>query len=118
MRFRPRRGSWMRDAAPASFGKPTGTDLFVGRHIFGILANLGMEDIAIDYIVVDTIRVPRPTFAAIIEAWRDGYAEAIGELTAITRESATAYFEQMIATIRDPRGYAVWMVPVAIGRVP
>ena len=104
--------------APASFGTATGTDLFVGRHIFGILANLGMEDVAIDYIVVDTIRVPRPTFAAIIEAWRDGYAEAIGELTNITRESATAYFDQMIATIRDPRRYAVWMVPVASARVP
>jgi ubiquinone/menaquinone biosynthesis C-methylase UbiE len=104
--------------APASFGTATGTDLFVGRHIFGILAKLGMEDIAIDYIVVDTNRVPRPTFAAIIEAWRDGYAEAIGEFTSITRESATAYFDQMIATIRDPRGYAVWMVPVASARVP
>src|SRR5436309_12867095 len=104
--------------APASFGAATGTDLFVGRHIFGILANLGMEEIAIDYIVVDTIRVPRPTFASIIEAWRDGYAEAIGEFTRITRESATAYFDQMIATIRDPRRYAVWMVPVASARVP
>ena len=62
--------------------------------------------------------MPRETLAAIIEAWRDGYAGAIGELTPITREAAVAYFDQMIANIRDPRGYAVWMVPVVGARVP
>ncbi|MFI4953638.1 MAG: hypothetical protein ACHP7M_10910, partial [Burkholderiales bacterium] len=62
--------------------------------------------------------VPRETFATILEAWRDGYAEPIGELTPITRDSAVAYFDQMIANIRDPRGYAVWMVPVVSARVP
>jgi hypothetical protein len=58
------------------------------------------------------------TFAAIIEAWRDGYCDSIAELTPFTRESATAYFNQMIENIRDPRGYGVWFVPVASGRVP
>jgi len=53
---------------PAAFGAATGTDLFTGRHVFGIFEELGLEEIAIDYVVVDTIRVPRPTFAAIIEA--------------------------------------------------
>jgi hypothetical protein len=77
-----------------------------------------MEEIAIDYAIVDTIRVPRQTFAAILEAWKDGYADAIGELTAITRDTAVAYFDQMIADIRDPRRYAVWMVPVVSARVP
>ena len=42
----------------------------------------------------------------------------IGEMTPITRESALAYFEQMIASIRDPLGYAVWMVPVVSARIP
>jgi ubiquinone/menaquinone biosynthesis C-methylase UbiE len=102
---------------PASFGAATRTDLFVGRNVFGLLADLALEAIAIDYVVVDTLRVPRETFAAILEAWRDGYAEAIGELTAVNRESALAYFEQMIDNVRDPRGYAVWLVPVASARV-
>jgi hypothetical protein len=62
--------------------------------------------------------VPRETFAEILEAWRDGYAEPIGELTPISPESAVAYFDQMIANVRDPRGYAVWMVPVVSARVP
>jgi ubiquinone/menaquinone biosynthesis C-methylase UbiE len=94
------------------------TDLFVGRNTFGILAAMKLEEITVDYVVVDTVRVPRETFAAIIEAWRDGYAESIGELTPISRQSAVAYFNQMIANIRDPLGYAVWMVPVVSARIP
>jgi ubiquinone/menaquinone biosynthesis C-methylase UbiE len=101
----------------ASFGSATGTDLFIGRHAFGILAAMNLEQISVDYVVVDTIRVSRETFAAIIEAWRDGYADSIGELTPISSESAAAYFNQMIANIRDPKGYAVWMVPVVSARI-
>lgn len=103
--------------AAASFGAATGTDLFIGRNIFSILAAMRLKEIAIDYIVVDTLRVPRETFAAMFEAWRDGYSEPIGEMTPITRESATAYFDRMIANVRDPHGYAVWMVPVVSARV-
>lgn len=104
--------------APEQFALATQTDLFVGRHTFGILIKMKLEDIAVDYIVVDTLRVPRETFAAILEAWRDGYADSIGQLTAHTRDSTIAYFEQMIANVRDPHGYAVWMVPVVSARVP
>jgi ubiquinone/menaquinone biosynthesis C-methylase UbiE len=104
--------------APPAFGERTGTNLFIGRDTFGILAAMKLEEIKVDYIVVDTVRVPRETFAAILEAWRDGYAESIGELTPVSSESAVAYFNQMIANIRDPLGYAVWMVPVVSARVP
>src|SRR5205823_9368123 len=94
------------------FAAATGTDLHIGRHTFGLLAALRLKEIAVDYVVVDTLRVPRETFAAILEAWRDGYAESIGQLTPISQESARAYFAQMIADIRDPMRYAAWMVPV------
>lgn len=104
--------------APARFGAATGTDLFIGRNTYRILAELGLQEISVDYVIVDTLRVPRETFAAILEAWRDGYAEAIGELTRFSRESAMAHFDQMIANVRDPHGYAVWMVPVLSARVP
>lgn len=102
---------------PARFGAATGTDLFIGRNIFGILATMRLEVITVDYVVVDTVRVPRDTFASILEAWRDGYVDPIAELTPVTRDRAFAYFEQMIADIRDPRRYAVWMVPVVSARV-
>ena len=68
--------------------------------------------------VVDTLRVPRESFAAIIEAWRDGYAESIAQLTTFARESAVAYFDQMIENIRNATRYAVWMVPVVSAQNP
>ncbi len=104
--------------AAGSFGERTSTDLFIGRHIFRILVTMKLAEIKVDYVLVDTLRVPRETFAAILEAWRDGYADSIGELTPISRDSAVAYFNQMISNILDPRGYAVWMVPVISARVP
>ncbi len=100
-----------------SFAAGTGTDLFIGRNTFSILAAMNLEQITVDYAIVDTLRVPREIFAAIIEAWRDGYVDSIAELTPVTRQDAVAYFEQMIANIRNPRGYAVWMVPVLSARV-
>jgi len=103
---------------PASFGAATETDLFIGRNTFSILSAMHLEAITVDYIVVDTLRVPREPFASIIEAWRDGYSEPIGQFTPISQESARAYFNQMITNIREPKGYAVWMVPVVSARVP
>jgi len=103
---------------PAEFGAKTGTDLFIGRNSFSILAAMRLEEIKVDYVVVDTLRVPRETFAAILTAWRDGYSQPIGELTPMSEELARQYFDQMIASIRDPLGYAVWMVPVVSARKP
>jgi ubiquinone/menaquinone biosynthesis C-methylase UbiE len=103
--------------APAAFSAATETDLFIGRHAFGILAAMNLEEIKVDYIVVDTVRVPRETFAAILTAWRDGYADSISQFTPFTREQVAAYFNQMIENIRAPQKYAVWMVPVVSARV-
>jgi len=102
---------------PVSFGAATGTDLFIGRNVFGILAAMKLEHITIDYITIDTLR-SRELFATILEAWRDGYVDSIGEHTRYPRDLAMAYFNQMIANVRDPKGYAVWMVPVVSARIP
>ena len=104
--------------APERFGEKTDTDLFIGRDSFEILARLGLTDIAVDYVVVDTIRVPRETFAEIFVAWRDGYTDSIAEYSRFTTDEVRAHFEEMIAEIRDPHRYAVWMVPVVSARVP
>jgi SAM-dependent methyltransferase len=104
--------------ASTAFGEKTDTDLQIGRDTFEILTRLGLADIAVDYVVVDTIRAPRETFASIIEAWRDGYASSIADYSRFTREEAVAYFDQMIGDIRNPRRYAAWMVPVVSARVP
>jgi hypothetical protein len=103
---------------PRRFAEATGTDNRIGRKAYGILYRLGLVDITVDYVVVDTLRVPRPTFAAIWRAWRDGYADTVSANTAIPRDVFIDQFNDMIATIDDPSGYGVWHVPVVAGRVP
>jgi len=104
--------------APRDFGAGTGTDLFVGRSTYGHLRRLGCRDVSVDYIVVDPLRAPAETFAAILGAWRDGYADAIASHTPLSRADVIAHFDDMIATLRDPQSYGVWHVPVVAGVVP
>ena len=104
--------------APVRFGAATGTDLLFGRRAPALLAALGLENIAVDYLVVDALRVPRPLFAAIWEAWRDGYSEVLAVQLAIGHDEAVALWDDQIATIRDPASYAAWLVPVVSGTLP
>ncbi|RPI52377.1 MAG: class I SAM-dependent methyltransferase [Acidobacteria bacterium] len=103
---------------PRQFGSATGTDMRIGRRAYGILRRLGLSEITVDYVVVDPLRVPRATFAAIWRAWRDGYADAVSTHTSITRDMFVANFDDMIATLEDPDGYGVWHVPVVGAKVP
>jgi len=103
---------------PRRFAEATGTDLHVGRNAYSLLRRLGLTDITVDYVVVDPLRAPRETFAAILTAWRDGYADAIAEHTPMSRADALAHFDDMIATVRDPDGYGLWLVPVIAAVVP
>jgi SAM-dependent methyltransferase len=93
-----------------------GCDLHVGRKTFTHLHDLGFEEIAVDYVVVDTLRVEREVFARIWEAWRDGYTESMIEHCGITREEIEQRWREMIGCVRDPRGYALWQVPVWTAR--
>jgi len=112
--FEPRRldpdDFWLE--GPRRFGSATGTNMRIGRAAHGILRRLGLSNIRVDYVIVDPLRVPRDTFAAIWKAWRDGYADAVSTHTRVSREMFLAHFEDMIATIEDPDGYGVWHVPV------
>jgi len=101
-----------------TYGASTGTDMFVGRNTPGILHRLGLTAVTMDYLVVDTVRTPRQTFVDIWTAWRDGYVDALGQHTALTRGQAVDHFNDMIDTLRDPAGYAVWLVPVVSATVP
>jgi hypothetical protein len=117
--FEPRRldpdDFWLE--GPRRFGSATGTNMRIGRGAYGILRRLGLANISVDYVVVDPLRVPRDTFAAIWKAWRDGYADAVSTHTSISREMFLAHFEDMIATIEDLNGYGVWHVPVIAAQV-
>jgi len=97
---------------PPRYAKGVGCDLHFGRKMFTMLHDLDMRDIAVDYVVVDTLRAPRETFARIWEAWRDGYTESIVEHGGMPREEVERRWREMIDCARDPRGYALWQVPL------
>jgi ubiquinone/menaquinone biosynthesis C-methylase UbiE len=101
---------------PRAFARATGTDLHVGRHVVGYLRALPVDDVRMNYIAVDTLRVPRATFAAIFEAWRDGYVEPLTEHTKRPASEIRAAFDATIDAIRDPAGFALWLVPVISAR--
>jgi SAM-dependent methyltransferase len=101
---------WQR--IPWRFEAAVGCDLHVGRKTFTLLHDLGFHGIAADYIVVDTLRVEREIFARIWEAWRDGYTDSMVEYSKLPREEVERRWREMIACVRDPRGYALWQVPV------
>jgi ubiquinone/menaquinone biosynthesis C-methylase UbiE len=101
-----------------AFGRNTGADARIGRRTWTMLNDLGVVDLRVDYVTVDTLRVPRETFAAILEAWRDGYVGAIAANTAMPATEARALFDFIIASIRNPHDYAVWQVPIISGRKP
>jgi ubiquinone/menaquinone biosynthesis C-methylase UbiE len=103
-------GFW--NEVPWAFERATGTDLHIGRNAFTIMTDLGFRDVTLDYVVVDPLRVDREVFAQIWEAWRDGYSSAIAQHSKFSREEVLEYWDDMIACIRSPRGYAVWQVPV------
>jgi ubiquinone/menaquinone biosynthesis C-methylase UbiE len=103
--------------APRAYAKGTGVDLHIGRTIFHHLRKLPLENIEVTYAHVDTQRVPRETFATIFEAWRDGYTEPTAKYFGITEAQARDYFQATIDCIRDPDGFALWVVPIWTARV-
>jgi len=96
------------------FAARTGTDARIGRRAWSLLRAAGLVDVRVDYVVVDTLRVPRAVFADIITAWRDGYVDALS-----TAESPADLirqeFDEVIASIRNPDHYAVWHLPIVSG---
>ena len=79
---------------------------------------LGYGELRMDYVVVDTERVPRATFAGILRAWGDGFAGALAQATAQDPAQVRARFEDMAAAVEAPGSYAVWQVPIVSARKP
>ncbi len=103
---------------PVAYGQRTGTDTRIGRRTWSLLRAAGLVELAVDYVIVDTLRVPRPVFADILRAWRDGYAEPMAAGSPLSAAEFRAHFDEVIASILDPDHYAVWLVPVIGGRKP
>ena len=89
-----------------------GCDGRIGRHTPPLLEARGYARIAMDYVVVDTLRVPRQVFGGILRAWRDGYVDALAAASRRDAAEVRADFDAMIDAIEAPPNYAVWHVPV------
>jgi SAM-dependent methyltransferase len=107
---------WVDHALP--FLESIGCDGRIGRHSPPLLEERGYKDLAVDYVIVDTLRVPREIFANILVAWRDGFAPVLAETTQRPLDDVRADFDSMIADVATPPNYAVWHVPVISGRRP
>jgi ubiquinone/menaquinone biosynthesis C-methylase UbiE len=99
-----------------SYTHSTHTDARIGRRTWSIMNRLRLQELHVDYVIVDSLRVPRETFGTIIEAWRDGYTDVIAEHTLLTRDEVRALFDHIIGVILDPQQYAAWHIPVISGR--
>ncbi len=95
-----------------------GCDGRIGRHSPMLLENAGYLNITMDFITVDTLRVPRAVLAGVIGAWRDGYASVLAEAAGRTVEAVNRDMNQLIHAIETPPNYVVWHVPVVSGRKP
>lgn len=105
---------WVETVLP--YFESIGCDGRIGRHTPPLLEKRGYGEIEMEYLVVDTLRVPRPTFAGILRAWRDGFSEALAQASGRAPAEVLADFDAMIAAVETPPAYAVWHVPVISGR--
>ena len=102
---------------PVEFSERTGTDSRIGRRAWTLLRAAGLIEVRVDYVIVDTLRVPRRVFADIMTAWRDGYVDALATPewpSAVVRQ----HFNEIISSISNPDHYAVWFVPIVSGMKP
>jgi ubiquinone/menaquinone biosynthesis C-methylase UbiE len=105
---------WVATVLP--YLESVGCDGRIGRHSPPLLIERGYTDLAVDYVIVDTVRVPREVFAEILIAWRDGFAETLAASSGRELAEVRADFDRMIDAVRTPPAYAVWHVPVISAR--
>ncbi|MDE2273652.1 MAG: class I SAM-dependent methyltransferase [Gammaproteobacteria bacterium] len=106
------------DLAMAGFAGAMHVDPRIGRRTWSELHRRGIRNLAVHYIIVDTLRVSRDVLVRIFKSWADGYAATVAEMAGMSPADARAGFDQMVACIRDPLGYAVWQVPIVTGLKP
>jgi SAM-dependent methyltransferase len=100
---------------PVQFGSSTGSDMRFGCRAFTLLKALNLQDITVDYLIVDTLRVDRDIIARLWEAWRVGYTDALAQHSSFSRDDIEAHWEDMLTCIRNPNGYMVWLIPLVSG---
>ncbi len=98
------------------FTRATGTDARIGRQTLSYLRALGMTQLSVQYLTIDTETAPREALVGIFTAWRDGYTDVLAQHSGLSTEDIRGLFAAVIETIEDPAGYGVWHVPVIAGQ--
>ena len=107
---------WNRNAV--AYLDSIGCDGRIGRHSPTLLEEAGYGDIALTYLTIDTLRVPRETFGGILRAWRDGYTGVLADASGREQSEVRRDFDTIIHAVETPPLYAAWHVPVIGGRKP
>jgi len=94
-----------------------GSDLRQGRKMPAILASLQCDDIAVEYLCMDTLRVDRNLLADIFLHWRNGFEEWISTNSGKPLQDVRNRFNDMIECTRAQESYAVWLIPSVSARV-
>jgi hypothetical protein len=102
--------------AVVPFTRATGTDARIGRRTLPLMRALGFAQLSLQYLTLDTERVPREVLAGIFAAWRDGYAEALAANSSMEGAAVRAAFDAIVESLADPESYGVWQVPVIAGQ--
>jgi ubiquinone/menaquinone biosynthesis C-methylase UbiE len=101
-----------------AYMRSIGCDGQIGRHTPPLLETAGYRDIRMNYVIVDTLRVPRHVFGGIMRAWKDGYVEPLAAASGRSESEIARDFDAMIHAIETPPNYAAWQVPIASGQKP
>ncbi len=105
----------------ADYGDQMGMDLRSGKKLYNMLVEEHLEDIALDYIMVDTSNADREAFARVIESWRLFSVFTIGEKLGLSepdKNSLLAGYDAQLRNIRSPYGYTTWGMVACSGRKP
>jgi ubiquinone/menaquinone biosynthesis C-methylase UbiE len=94
-----------------------GSDLRQGRKTPAMLAVLKCEDIVVNYLCIDTLRVERSLLAEIFTHWRDGFEQWISTNSGKPLEDVRSRFNDMIDTTRRQDSYVAWLIPSVSARV-
>lgn len=99
-------------------GATTGGDWRCGRRLlteFRRCAECCLQRTGAELMPVDTAHCPRAHLAAILRAWRDGYATYIAECSkTLSLEQVRAHMASMLKVTLDIEGagYLGWVLPV------
>ncbi len=94
-----------------------GSNLRQGRTMPAVLASLQCDEIKVDYLTIDTLRVDRSLLAEVFTYWRDGFDQWINKYAGHSLEDVRKRFNDLIECCLKEDGYAVWLIPSMSARV-